>query len=127
MNHPDSLRYTKSHEWVRADGDRATVGITDYAQLELGDIVYLDLPKTGRALKQEDVFGAVESVKAVSDLYAPVAGEVLEVNEPLADAPEAINADPYEQGWMIVIRLSNPAELDGLMTAAQYGEFIGSH
>jgi glycine cleavage system H protein len=125
MNHPDDLRYTQSHEWVRADGDRATVGITDYAQLELGDIVYLDLPKSGRALKQEDVFGAVESVKAVSDLYAPVSGEVVEVNEALSDAPEEINADPYERGWMIRIRVSNPAELDGLMTAAQYGEFIG--
>jgi glycine cleavage system H protein len=127
VNHPDNLRYTKTHEWVRADGDRATVGITDYAQLELGDIVYLDLPKTGRTLKQEDPFGAVESVKAVSDLYAPVSGEVAEVNESLPETPEEINGDPYERGWLLVIRMSNPGEVQGLMTAAQYGEFISSH
>src|SRR5437870_4259505 len=100
MNHPDNLKYSSSHEWVRVEGDRATIGITDYAQHELGDVVYLDLPKCGQTFRAGAVFGTVESVKAVSDLYAPVSGEVVEVNEPLQERPEAVNASPYEEGWM---------------------------
>jgi glycine cleavage system H protein len=120
MNHPADLRYASSHEWVRVEGDRATVGITDHAQHELGDVVYLDLPKVGQTFRAGATFGTVESVKAVSDLYAPVSGEVLEVNEALADAPEGINHSPYSTGWMIVLQMSNPAELDALLDAAGY-------
>jgi glycine cleavage system H protein len=125
MNHPEGLRYSRSHEWVRVEGDVATIGITDFAQNELGDIVYLELPEVGRALSREDVFGTVESVKAVSDLYAPVTGEVIEVNEPLTDSPEEINTDPYERGWMIRVRLSDPAELNDLLNAADYDKANG--
>jgi glycine cleavage system H protein len=120
MIHPEDLRYAASHEWVRVDGDRATVGITDFAQHELGDVVYLELPEKGRTFRAGAVFGTVESVKAVSDLYAPVSGEVVEVNEPLADAPEGVNNSPYDTGWMIVLRMENPAELDNLLDAAAY-------
>jgi glycine cleavage system H protein len=126
MNHPENLRYSKSHEWVRVDGDRATVGITDFAQHELGDVVYLELPEVGRTLRAEAIFGTVESVKAVSDLYAPVSGEVVEVNTALQDAPEGINNSPYDTGWMLVVRLSDPAEVDALMDAAAYVSEIGS-
>jgi glycine cleavage system H protein len=127
MNHPEDLRYAKTHEWVRADGDTATIGITDYAQEELGDIVYLELPAVGATFQQEQVFGTVESVKAASDLYAPVTGQVLEVNEELPDSPEEINQDPYVHGWMIILRMEDPSELEGLMTAAQYEEFVSNH
>jgi glycine cleavage system H protein len=120
MNNPADLRYAASHEWVRLDGDRATVGITDFAQHELGDVVYLDLPKVGQTLRQGAAFGTVESVKAVSDLYAPLSGEVLETNEPLLERPEAINASPYGEGWMLVLRVADPAEADNLMDAAAY-------
>jgi glycine cleavage system H protein len=120
MNHPEGLKYSRSHEWVRVEGDTATIGITDFAQNELGDIVYLELPEVGRALQREDVFGTVESVKAVSDLYAPVSGEVIAVNDPLPEAPEEINTDPYERGWMIRVRLADPAELNQLLNAADY-------
>lgn len=120
MNHPADLRYATSHEWVRVDGDRAVVGITDHAQHELGDVVYLDLPKVGQTFRAGATFGTVESVKAVSDLYAPVSGEVMEVNEALVDAPEGINNSPYATGWMIALRMSNPAELDALLDAAAY-------
>jgi glycine cleavage system H protein len=122
MNLPDTLRYSATHEWVRVDGDRATIGITDFAQDQLGDIVYLELPEAGRKLQHEDVFGVVESVKAVSDLYSPVTGEILEVNEPILDTPEIINTDPYGAGWMLVVRLEKPAELDALMSAAEYAD-----
>jgi glycine cleavage system H protein len=127
MNHPSDLRYAETHEWVRVEGDLARVGITDFAQHELGDVVYLDLPKTGQAVRAGAVFGTVESVKAVSDLYAPVSGEVVEVNEPLQDAPEGINTSPYESGWMIAIRMSDPAEAGALMEAAAYEAHAGSH
>src|SRR3954469_1831143 len=127
MNHPDTLRYSSSHEWVRVDGDRATIGITDFAQHELGDVVYLDLPKPGQTFRAGAVFGTVESVKAVSDLYSPVSGEVLEVNEPLQDRPEGVNASPYDDGWMLVIRMSDPAELDALMDAATYASSLAGH
>lgn len=120
MNTPDNLRYSKTHEWVRIEGDRATVGISDFAQHELGDVVYLDLPKVGQTFRAGAAFGTVESVKAVSDLYAPVSGEVVEVNEPLLDAPERINNSPYDAGWMVVLRMSDPSEADALMDAATY-------
>lgn len=120
MNTPDNLRYAASHEWVRVDGDRATVGISDFAQHELGDVVYLDLPKVGQTFRAGASFGTVESVKAVSDLYAPVSGEVVEINEPLLDAPEGINNSPYDNGWLVVLKLSDPAEVDALMDAAAY-------
>ena len=122
---PPDLRYTKSHEWVRVEGDTAVVGITDHAQEELGDIVYLELPEVGRVLNAEDTFGTVESVKAVSELYAPVAGEVVAVNEGLAGAEAAINESPYEQGWLIKVRVKDPAEADALLAADAYKAEIG--
>jgi len=121
---PQELKYSKSHEWLKLEGDVATIGITDHAQSELGDIVYLELPEVGRILKQEDLFGTVESVKAVSDLYSPVSGEVVESNAPLGDATETVNQDPYEAGWMIKVRLADPAEIDSLMSAADYDALI---
>jgi len=124
MNHPDDLRYTKTHEWVRIDGDTATIGITDYAQEELGDIVFLELPEVGRSLQQEQIFGAVESVKAASDLISPVTGEVVEMNEELPDSPEEINQDPYVRGWMIIVRMEDLSEVDELLSAEQYEELI---
>jgi len=127
MNYPDNLRYSSSHEWVRVDGDRATVGITDFAQHELGDVVYLDLPDVGRQCRAGVVFGTVESVKAVSDLYSPVSGTVVEVNEDLPDTPETLNSSPYEAGWMMVVRMSDPAEVEGLMDAATYEASLASH
>jgi glycine cleavage system H protein len=122
---PDSLRYTKEHEWIRVDGNVATIGITDYAQGELGDIVYVTLPAAGTALAQMAVFGTVEAVKTVSDLYAPVSGKVVEVNSGLNDAPDAVNRSPYDEGWMIRVEMSNPAELDALLTPAAYRDTIG--
>jgi glycine cleavage system H protein len=127
MQLPEDLRYTSTHEWVRVDGDRATIGITDHAQHELGDVVYLDLPEVGRTFRAGSVFGSIESVKAVSDLYAPISGEVLELNQPLLDAPEQINSDPYGAGWMLTIRIADPAELEGLMAASAYEASAGSH
>ena len=120
MHHPDNLKYSSSHEWVKVDGDQATIGITDFAQHELGDVVYLELPKVGGSFRAGAVFGTVESVKAVSDLYAPVSGEVLKVNDPLQEAPEGVNNSPYDTGWMVVVKLTNPSELDSLMDAAAY-------
>src|SRR6266545_1252572 len=114
--YPDNFRYTKEHEWVRVDGDTGTVGITDHAQQELGDIVYVDLPKVGTRVEQGKSLGSVESVKAVSDIYSPVSGEITEINETLADAPEKLNADPHGAAWLVKIRLSNPEEAHGLMT-----------
>ncbi len=127
MAHPDNLRYRETHEWVRVDGDRATVGITDHAQHELGDVVYLDLPQPGKTFSQGDVFGSIESVKAVSDLYAPVSGEVVEVNDALISAPEGVNSSPHDAGWMIVLRLSNPSEVDSLMDVQAYEATFGGH
>jgi glycine cleavage system H protein len=124
MNIPESLRYSEEHEWVAVVGAVATIGITDYAQEELGDIVFVELPAVGAALQRAQPLGVVESVKAVSDVYAPVAGTVTEVNDALADHPEIINEDPYGKGWMVRVTLAAPSELDGLMTAQQYGEFI---
>ena len=127
MNHPDNLRYTPSHEWVRLEGDQATIGITDHAQHELGDVVYLDLPEVGRTFRAGAVFGTVESVKAVSDLYAPLSGEVVEVNSALLDAPEGVNSSPYESGWMLKLRLSDPSETGGLLDSAAYEQSLGAH
>jgi glycine cleavage system H protein len=117
---PTDLRYTKDHEWVRVDGDEATVGITEYAAGQLGDIVFVELPDAGRTLEQFATFGVVESVKAVSDLFAPVSGEVVTTNEALAGSPELVNADPHGGGWMIRIKLAKPEEVDDLLDAAAY-------
>jgi len=122
MAYPDDLRYSKEHEWVRVEGSRATIGITSFAADELGDIVFVELPDGGATLKQFAPFGVVESVKAVSDLYAPVSGEVVEVNEALRDAPELLNTEPFGGGWIARVELADPAELDGLMDAAAYAD-----
>ena len=121
---PPDLRYTKDHEWVRVDGDEAVVGITDYATNQLGDIVFVELPDAGRTLSQFAAFGVVESVKAVSDLFAPVSGEVVSGNDALAGSPELVNSDPYGEGWMLRIRLGNPREVDDLLDAAAYDALI---
>ncbi|MCQ2325346.1 MAG: glycine cleavage system protein GcvH [Paludibacteraceae bacterium] len=120
MNFPTNVKYTKEHEWIRVEGDEAYVGITDYAQSELGEIVFVDINTEGETLAQDEVFGSVEAVKTVSDLNMPASGEVIEVNEALNDAPEKVNNDPYGEGWMIKIRLTNAAELDTLMDAEAY-------
>ena len=122
MAYPDDLRYSKEHEWVRVDGSRATIGITSFAAEELGDIVFVELPEVGAVLKQFATFGVVESVKAVSDLFAPVSGEVMEVNDALRDAPELLNSDPFGEGWIAKVELADPAELDALMDAAAYAD-----
>jgi glycine cleavage system H protein len=125
MNAPENLKYTKDHEWVRTEGAFGWIGITDYAQGELGDIVYVELPAAGTALQHGKTFGTIEAVKAVSDLYAPVSGEVVEVNKEIHDHPETVNKDPYGKGWMVKVRLSNPAEVSGLMDSAAYRSLIG--
>ena len=126
MPYPTDLKYTKEHEWIRVSGDTADVGITDYAQRQLGDVVYVDLPDVGKTIKAGESFGSIESVKAVSELFAPMSGEVVGVNPHLKDHPEVINSDPYGQGWMVVIDLSNAGEVDKLMNAAQYEAFLSS-
>ena len=120
MAYPDDLRYSKEHEWVRVEGSRATIGITSFAADELGDVVFVELPEVGATLSQFGTFGVVESVKAVSDLYAPISGEVIEVNEALRDAPELLNADAFGEGWIAKVELTDTAQLDGLMDAAAY-------
>lgn len=125
MNIPAELRYTNEHEWIRVEGDVAYVGITDYAQSELGEIVFVDINTEGETVAQNEVFGSVEAVKTVSDLNMPVTGEVLEVNETINDQPELVNNDPYGEGWMIKIQVSNPAELDTLLDANAYKALIG--
>ena len=124
MEFPEELKYTKEHEWVRVDGNQAVVGITEHAQAELGDIVYVELPEVGSEVEANSPFGTVESVKAVSDLFAPVSGKVLQVNTALEERPEAINSDPYDDGWMIVIEMSDPSELDDLLSAEDYATHI---
>jgi glycine cleavage system H protein len=124
--YPENLRYTKEHEWVLVEGGIGTIGITDHAQNELGDIVYVDLPKVGARLEQGKSLGSVESVKAVSDVYAPVSGEVVETNQALADAPEKLNQDPHGAAWLVKLRLSAPAEAESLMSAADYQAYIGA-
>ncbi len=123
MNIPNDLRYTKSDEWIRLNGEIAEIGITDYAQSELGDIVFLELPEPGRYLQLDETFGVIESVKAASDLYAPVEGEVVEVNSALMSALETINQDPYGAGWMIRVRVKDPAQVESLMTAEEYRNY----
>ncbi|MDT0539219.1 glycine cleavage system protein GcvH [Croceitalea sp. P059] len=126
MNLPSELKYTKDHEWVKIDGDVATVGITDFAQGELGDIVYVEVETIDETLDKEEVFGTVEAVKTVSDLFLPLTGELIEFNEALEDEPEKVNSDPYGEGWMVKIRFSNPAEIEELMSDAEYKELIGA-
>ncbi|APU68693.1 MAG: glycine cleavage system protein GcvH [Bacteroidota bacterium] len=126
MNIPQELKYTKDHEWVRVEGDVATIGVTDFAQGELGDIVYVEVETLDDTLEKEEVFGTVEAVKTVSDLFMPVSGEIVEFNDSLEDEPEKVNDDPYGEGWMIKVKLSDPSEVDSLLTAEQYQEVIGS-
>ena len=123
-NTPEDLNYTKDHEWVRTKGDKATIGITDHAQNQLGDVVYVELPKVGERFDAAEPFGSVESVKAVSEIYMPVTGSVLEVNEALNDSPELVNEAPYGDGWMIVVSLENPSQVDALLNAAEYEDYI---
>jgi len=123
---PKDCRYTKDHEWVKIDGDRGTVGITDYAQKQLGDVVFVELPEAGTKVESGKRFGTVESVKAVSELYSPVSGEVVESHADLVQKPETLNADPYGEGWMIVVKIQDPAALSGLMDAAQYAAYVAS-
>ncbi|HEY3056300.1 MAG TPA: glycine cleavage system protein GcvH [Thermoanaerobaculia bacterium] len=123
-NTPEDNRYAKSHEYVHVEGDTGTIGITDYAQKELGDVVFVELPQVGTQLDMGDELGSIESVKAVSELFSPIGGEVTEVNEALADKPELVNTDPYGDGWMIKIRLSSPDEIDELMTAEDYDDYV---
>jgi glycine cleavage system H protein len=125
--YPENFRYTKEHEWVSVEGDAATVGITDHAQAELGDIVYVDLPRVGATMAQGKTLGSVESVKAVSDIYSPVSGEIIEVNELLATKPERLNEAPHGDAWLVKIRLSSPDEIKSLMTAADYQSYLGEH
>lgn len=120
---PDDLHYSKDHEWVRVDGNVATVGITDYAQDSLGDVVYVELPKVGDDFAANESFGSVESVKAVSEVFSPVSGEIVGINEALADTPEKVNQDPYGDGWMIRVQMSNSGEVDSMLTAAEYEDF----
>jgi glycine cleavage system H protein len=121
---PADLKYTREHEWARVEGDRARIGITAFAQEQLGDVVFVELPRVGSRVTALKTFGVVESVKAVSDLFAPVSGEVVETNAELVKKPEAVNADPYGAGWMIVVRLADPGEIDGLMSAADYEQLV---
>ena len=125
MEFPKDLKYTKDHEWIRVAGDTGVVGITEYAQGELGDVVFVELPAVGAKLQQGKQFGTIEAVKTVSDLFAPVSGEVVEVNEALKDSPEVVNKDPYARGWMVKVKISNATELDGLLDSAKYQEMVG--
>lgn len=125
MNTPENLKYTKDHEWVSIDGDIATVGITDFAQSELGDIVYVEIETEGETMDHEEVFGSIEAVKTVSDLFMPLSGEIIEFNEALESAPESVNSDPYGDGWMIKIKMSDSSEADSLLDASAYADLIG--
>jgi glycine cleavage system H protein len=123
-NTPEDLNYTKDHEWIRVQGDVATVGITDHAQKQLGDVVYVELPKAGDKFEASEPFGSVESVKAVSEIYMPLSGSVVEVNDSLNDEPERVNTDPYGDGWMIRIKMDNPSQVDGLLSSIEYEDYI---
>lgn len=125
MTVPENLKYTTEHEWIRVEGEEIVVGVTDFAQGELGDVVFIEIETEGETLAAGDTFGTIEAVKTVSDLYMPVDGEVVEVNPALEDSPELVNSEPYEGGWMIRIKISDPAQLDDLMTAEQYSSLIG--
>ncbi|MBP1934647.1 glycine cleavage system protein GcvH [Ammoniphilus resinae] len=124
MNLPSSLKYSKEHEWVRVEGNKAHIGISDFAQSELGDIVFVELPSVGDEIVQDNSFGSVESVKTVSELYAPVSGKVVEVNSELEDSPELVNSAPYEQGWMIVVEMDDPSQVDSLLSADEYENLV---
>lgn len=124
MNIPADLKYSKDHEWVRVEGDTAIIGITDFAQGELGDIVFIDVTTVGETLGQDEIFGTIEAVKTVSDAFLPVSGEIIEFNEALNDAPDSVNKDPYGEGWMIKVKMSNPSEVDGLLDADGYRAII---
>ncbi|HPE57712.1 MAG TPA: glycine cleavage system protein GcvH [Bacteroidales bacterium] len=126
MNIPENFKYTKDHEWLKIDGDTAWVGITDFAQKELGDIVFVEVDTVDETLDKEEIFGTIEAVKTVSDLFMPVSGEILEFNETLESAPETINSDPYGEGWIVKIKMSNPAEADELYDAKGYNELTGA-
>jgi glycine cleavage system H protein len=126
MKIPADLKYTKDHEWVKVEGNTATVGITHFAQSELGDIVYVDVDTLNETIEKEEVFGSVEAVKTVSDLFMPISGEIIEFNEALGDEPEKVNKDPYGEGWMIKITISDASQIDELLSAAEYGELIGA-
>jgi len=126
MNIPVNLKYTKDHEWIKLEGDIATVGITDFAQGELGDIVYVDVETEGESLEQEEVFGSVEAVKTVSDLFMPVSGEIIEFNKHLSSKPESINSNPYEDGWIIKIKIKDAKQFDSLLNASEYKAVIGA-
>jgi glycine cleavage system H protein len=125
MNLPENLKYTKDHEWVSIEGDIATIGITDFAQSELGDVVFVELETEGDTLEAEATFGTIEAVKTVSDLYMPISGEVIEVNSGLEDSPESANTDPYGSGWMIKVKMSDPSEADGLLDVSAYRDLVG--
>jgi glycine cleavage system H protein len=125
MNYPANLKYTKDHEWISLEGNTATIGITDFAQHELGDIVYVDINTKGKSLAAEEIFGTVEAVKTVSDLFLPVAGTIIEINPALEANPELVNSDPYGQGWMVKVTVQNPADIDALMDAAAYTSLVG--
>jgi glycine cleavage system H protein len=125
MNIPGELKYTKDHEWIKIDGDVATIGITDFAQSELGDIVFVEVETEGETIEKEEVFGTVEAVKTVSDLFMPISGEIIEFNQDLEDAPEKVNEDPYNDGWMIKVRIENVSDVDSLLSSEQYQELIG--
>ncbi len=125
MNFPENLRYTNDHEWVSVEGDVATVGVTDFAQRELGDIVFVEIESAGKTLNQHEIFGTVEAVKTVSDLFMPLSGEVIEVNKGLDTNPESINSDPYGAGWMVKIKMSDAAQFDALLTSAAYTDVVG--
>ncbi len=126
MNIPSELKYTKDHEWIKIDGDVATVGITDFAQGELGDIVYVEVETVGETLSQEEVFGTVEAVKTVSDLFQPLEGEIVAFNEALEDDPELVNNDPYGEGWMVKIQIADASQIEGLLSSEAYQELIGA-
>jgi len=126
MKIPADLKYTKDHEWIKVEGNTATVGITHFAQSELGDIVYVDVDTLNETIEKEEVFGSVEAVKTVSDLFMPISGEIIEFNEALGDEPEKVNKDPYGEGWMIKIAISDASQIDELLSAAEYGELIGA-
>ncbi|MDG1719696.1 MAG: glycine cleavage system protein GcvH [Bacteroidia bacterium] len=125
MNFPENLKYTKEHEWVSMDGDVATIGVTEFAQNELGDIVFVEIETEGETLNQDEVFGTIEAVKTVSDLFMPISGEIVAINTNLEDAPESVNESPYEEGWMVKIKASDMSEIDGLMDADAYKSLIG--
>lgn len=126
-NIPENLRYSKDHEWILVDGDVASIGITDYAQSSLGDVVYIDLPRVGDKFDTHEAFGSVESVKAVSEIFTPIAGEVVEVNDGLNDSPEKVNNDPYGDAWFIKIKMNNPGEADKMLSGEEYGEYLSNN